>query len=348
MTETRYDDRLVAALRVVRLETRRSADNVRKGLIAAIRQAFHADFVAYLGYTEADDGEILCTGVHGVGLRSATEIVVEGEPVPFGAEAIRRPLTSTLNRFVQRDLRTGSAPAFVGTFYAGDEALGSLVVCVGDRRVRRQVVQGLNEAAPQFAAMLRRAADLDDEVWLAGSPVAAIASVDGTLGEVTNPAMAHLAGRRGARLCERIGEAIVNGGPRRFPFSGAWVRVAPLLGAGSESAYLVTLSQADRPSLAADHALSPRQRRVLALYLDGLRPSAIAAQLELTARTVQRTLKQCFERLGSNDVRTLRVLLDDAQAPVKRLRERPSVLSGRAVALDHVRRGLLEAPNDRV
>jgi len=350
MTENCYDDRLGAALRLAGLDERRSAENVRKGLIAAVRRAVHAEVVAFLGYAEAGDDGILCTGVHRVGDRSLRALLdLEGQLTPFGADAVRRPVPSTPNRFVQLDPRPGFPRVVIGTFYAGDEVLGSVVVVPDARSNTRQLVGALNVAAPRLAAALRRAADLDDDLWRAGSTAAAVIGPGGALGESTSPATRHFARRRGERLRQRICQTIRSAGPRKFAFDGTWVQVEPLLNGGAGSAYLVTLSQVERPRLAADHALTPRQREVCALYARGMKPSSIAPRLDLTARSVQRILKQCFDRLGVSDIGALRLLLDATPAPAKkRSRPRPSALPGRAALLEKARSGLLQLSQDWV
>lgn len=344
MTEIPYAERLVAALGLADLDGRTDAEHVRKGLIAAIRRAVQAHTVVYLGYADAGEQGVRCTGVLRVGARDSVGDL-EGALSPFGADALRRPAPGTANRFVPFEGGGGLPRGVVATFFAGDEALGSIVVAMGDRASGRRLVPALDAAASRFAAALVRAADLDDALWLSGT-AAAVIGADGTLGESTSPAVRHLMGRRGARRARRIHDAIRNGGPRRFACDGVWIGVEPLIGAGPAAAYLVTLSQAERPRLASDHALTPRQREVCGLYVQGWSPSRIAPRLGLTARSVQRLLKQSFERLGVSELSALRVLLSGPPTLLHKrssARTRPALLgTSRHLLLERARRGLLQ------
>lgn len=292
----------------------RTAEELRRRLLGSFRQQAAARTVLFIGYADAGASGVLCTGVLRVGARVDLDWL-EGAPTPYGLNAVLRPPAGTPNHFAWVEGVEAMPSGLVGTFYAGDEVLGSVVVLFGDRPPSKRHLAALEAGAGPLATGLRRAADLEDEAWRAASLAVGVFGVESGLSEQTCSAQRLLDGRRRGHLEARLRATLEQGGPRVFPFHGMWVAVEPLVDGREGARYAVVLSPCERPRLATDHVLSESQREVCWLFIQGWSFVQIAQELRLNARSVARLVQQSYDRLGVRDPRALATIMTAKGAP---------------------------------
>jgi DNA-binding CsgD family transcriptional regulator len=192
------------------------------------------------------------------------------------------------------------------------ELLESVGPAVGKALRLRAMAHGSERGDPAPPGTLVLDRDLRPVSWTTGArawidalPSAALVAQWGMLPSVVYPTavLARSAGREARALVQAV--------------DGRWVRIdAAALEGEREGEVAVNLRSATSREtfdlLCRVYALSPREREVVSLLVDGLDTKAIAKRLFISAHTVQDHLKSVFAKVGIHSRRELLATLSAA------------------------------------
>jgi DNA-binding CsgD family transcriptional regulator len=190
------------------------------------------------------------------------------------------------------------------------ESVGPAVGAALRLRAMRHGSSDRGDAGPPGTLVLDR--DLRPVSWTTGArawidalPSAALFAQWGMLPSVVYPTA--VLARSGSRDARALVQSV----------DGRWVRIeAAALEGEREGEVAVNLRSATAREtfdlLCRVYALSPREREIVSLLVDGLDTKAIAGRLFISAHTVQDHLKSVFAKVGIHSRRELLATLSDA------------------------------------